>query len=255
MDILIKTPWETRCLRRECFMLNEDFLSVFDIQILSEEIAGIHNKYDKIFISARVPRQYHHIIPAIQKEGFYFIEQTLDPHIALKKSDILKRFNTDPLSFIPSRLRDKNPNVILMNKDDPDLRSQVMECARASFSDDRFHMDPNCPKESADLRFFNWAGDLISDREVVIYIMMIGGDVIGFLAQKQGHIVLDGLLPSYTGKGLGQFLWLESMSNMMTHGLEHAATRISANNAAALNLHARLGFKFKNPASIFHYWG
>jgi hypothetical protein len=68
------------------------------------------------------------------------------------------------------------------------------------------------------------------------------------------------LAPSCTpalemGKGLGKFLWLESLSNMMTHGLEHATTRISANNVAALNLHTRLGFKFKNPASMFHYWG
>jgi ribosomal protein S18 acetylase RimI-like enzyme len=144
---------------------------------------------------------------------------------------------------------------MLMNKNDPVLQSKIMECARESFSDDRFHMDPNCHKELADLRFFNWAKDLIDNPEVEIYIAVLGEDVVGFLAQKQGNLILAGFMSSYTGKGLGEFLWLESLSNMMTHGLEHATTRISANNVAVLNLYARLGFKFRNPAAMFHYWG
>jgi ribosomal protein S18 acetylase RimI-like enzyme len=255
MEILIKAPWETRCLGREGFMLNEDWLPVFDAQTLSGEIARARDEHGNIFISARVSKQRHAIIPAIQREGFYFVEQTLDPHLTFEKSDVLKRFNADPISFVPFRYREKNLRVMVMNKNDPVLQSKIMECARESFSDDRFHMDPTCPKELADLRFFNWAKDLIDDPEVEIYIAVFGEDVVGFLAQKQGHIILDGLLPSYTGKGLGKFLWLESLSNMMTHGLEHATTRISANNVAALNLHTRLGFKFKNPASMFHYWG
>lgn len=255
MEILIKAPWETRCLGREGFMLNEDWLPVFDAQTLSGEIARARDEHGNIFISARVSKQRHAIIPAIQREGFYFVEQTLDPHLTFEKSDVLKRFNADPMSFVPSRYHDKNLRVMLMNKNDPVLQSKIMECARESFSDDRFHMDPTCPKELADLRFFNWAKDLIDNPEVEIYIAVLGEDVVGFLAQKQGNLILAGFMSSYTGKGLGEFLWLESLSNMMTHGLEHATTRISANNVAVLNLYARLGFKFRNPAAMFHYWG
>lgn len=254
METLIKTPWETRCLGREGFMLKEDFLPIFDAQTLSKEIVRARDEHGDIFISARVPRQHHAIIPAIQREGFYFVEQTLDPFLVFQKSEVLKRFIDNPISLVPARYRDRRPRVIIMNKEDPSLPSQVMECARGSFSDDRFHMDPNCPRELADLRFFNWAGDLISDPGVMIYVAMIAEDVVGFLAQKQEHLVLAGFMPNYAGKGLGEFLWLESLSNMMTHGLEHATTRISANNFAVLNLYARLGFKFKNPASMFHYW-
>ncbi|WP_428123965.1 hypothetical protein [Dissulfurimicrobium sp.] len=202
-----------------------------------------------------MPKQYHALIPAIQREGFYFVEQTLDPYLALQKSDVLKRFNADPMSFIPSRHRDKNLRVIAMDKNDAVLQSQVMECARGSFSDDRFHMDPNCPRELADLRFFNWARDLISDPGVMIYIAMIGEDVVGFLAQKQDQLILAGFKQQFARSGLGDFLWLSTLSNMMAHGFDCVNTRISTNNTAVLNLYARLGFKFKNPASMFHYWG
>lgn len=93
MEILIKAPWETRWLGRESFMPNEDWLPVFDAQTLSGEIARARDEHGNIFISVQVSKQRHAIIPAIQREGFYFVEQTLDPHLTFEKSDVLEGFN------------------------------------------------------------------------------------------------------------------------------------------------------------------
>jgi ribosomal protein S18 acetylase RimI-like enzyme len=250
--MLIPAPWETRSIGLQSFLVNKGCYKDFSVDALRTAIKEA--LFDGIFVSARVEKDDYQVIPYIQKAQFYFVEQTLDPQTSLQSNEALKAFVINKSEYVPHRYKLKNPIIKTLNKTDKDACTAVEACAKESFSDDRFHTDPNCPKDVADIRFFNWARDLIDDSGVTIYIMSIEDEIAGFLARKENHMILAGFSRRYIGAGLGQYLWLGAMEAMLADGVNLIDTRISANNVAVMNLYVRLGYKFKNPAAVFHYW-
>lgn len=252
MSVLISAPWETRSIGLQSFLVNKAFYKDFSVEALRNavEVAASSG----IFVSARVEKEDYVVIPGMQQTGFYFVEQTLDPYATLKGNVVLNAFVANKSEYIPSRYRSKSPVVKILDKADKVSCAAVEACAKESFSDDRFHTDPNCPNDIADMRFLNWAKDLIDDSDVIIYMACIEDEIAGFLARKANNMILAGFAKRYIGAGLGQYLWLGSMEAMLADGINSVETRISANNVAVMNLYVRLGYKFKNPAAIFHYW-
>jgi ribosomal protein S18 acetylase RimI-like enzyme len=247
-------PWETRNLCRQSFAIDQEQLPLLTENLLVESLAMIEKQYGEVFVQVRVDKKNYAALPVIQRQGFYFVETTLVPCAVLKKNATLKRFVIDKREFIPSRFRVEDLDLILLNKLAREQRNTVKEIAAESFSDDRFHLDPQCPNALADRRFSFWVDDLLVDAAVAFDLLILAGDCVGFMARKEENLILAGFSRRHVGSGLGDFLWLSVLQRLQTLGLNQCYTLISANNTAVLNLYARLGFKFKDPAVTLHYW-
>ena len=251
---LIPTPWETRNLGLESFSVGDGFLNDPDESGLKEEIKALEDSSGGIFIYARIPKKFYYVNRILERTGFYFIEQTLEPYTAFEKNEVFKTFLRDKDAFVPKRYRPSDLSLLLLDKDDQRLCRKIEDIAAESFSDDRCHLDPNCSKEIADRRFVYWVRDLLADPKARFYLLLHDGDAAGFMALKGTNLILNALSNNYFKSGLGGYLWLSVMKDMYRQSINHAHTLISANNTTALNMYSRLGFKFRNPSVTFHYW-
>jgi len=255
MKLIKPTPWETRNLGVESFVVCPDFYQAPSEQGLLSEIHQATREHAHIFIFARVEKRNHAANAILERIGFNFVEQTLEPYIVLSKSHVLKQFVKNRADFLPKRFTPSDFDNRPLDKVDQNACAQVSRIASQSFSDDRFHLDPKCDHGKADSRFVFWVQDLLADSQTAFNLLCFKDEVIGFMARKAEHLVLAGFSRKHLGSGLGEYLWLSVLADMQAGGRAHAHTLISANNVSVLNLYARLGFKFRNPATTFHYWG
>jgi len=246
--------WETRNLGIKSFAIDDDFIHSPDISALQNEIRRNVHMFDSIFIQARINKADMSVAILLESLGFYFVEMALVPYSVLKKNEALNDFLMDKRKFLPSRYDLDSLTVRLVDKNDSNLRKIVKAIAEESFTDDRFHLDQNCKKEIADRRYLYWVEDMLNDKVTSISLLELSGRAIAFMARKECSLLLAGFSKQYVKSGLGDFLWLSVLEQMLRGGLAQAETMISANNTAVLNLYARIGFKFKAPAATFHYW-
>jgi len=252
--ILTETPWEERNLGIKSFALNESCLPALDQRVLAGELASLQQAYGSLFIFARLPSAHLSLVPCLQQCGFYLVEAALCPVIQLDKSAVLQAFHADAASFIPRRFRCGNINFTTLKHRQDDAVATVSAIAGESFSGDRFHMDFQCRQALADRRFALWIGDLLRNKDVIFDIVEVDGKAAGFMARKENHLIIAGFSKQYVRAGLGDYLWLGSLRCMQQAGLRYAETLVSTNNIPSINLHARLGFKFRNPQYSFHCW-
>lgn len=254
IDLLESISYETRNLGVAAFAPTSDFLENPDSASFELSIQEKLREFGNIFIQARIPKESMKTATILQDLGFYFVETTLVPQTRFSRNLFLKRFIEEPRFFVPSRYTLNQVEVRVVEKQNPNMKQIIEEISKNSFIDDRFHVDPNCPYEIANQRFVNWVRDLYSDREVVFYTLSHKINPIGFMARKGFKLILAGFSKRYRNSGLGDFLWLSVMQDMLNQGLGKASTLISSNNTPVLNLYARLGFQFKHPEATFHYW-
>jgi hypothetical protein len=247
-------PWETRNLGRQSFAIDEDQLPLLTDGLLADRLAKIERQYGKVFVQVRLGKMHYSALPIIQRQGFYFVETALVPYTVLKKNTILDKFINYQAEFIPSRFQLEDLSLTLLDKRDEKQREVVKGIAAESFSDDRFHVDPQCSEAMANRRFSFWVDDLFADTDVVFHLLTYGSVCIGFLARKAENLILAGFAKKHVGSGLGEFLWLSVLQALQSQGFNQSHTMISANNTSVLNLYARLGFKFKDPSVTLHYW-
>lgn len=247
-------PWETRNLGLQSFAVDDEFFGNPDDELLKESLRSAEAQNGKIFAQARVAKNDFAALPVLQRYGFYFAETTLIPFSVFRKNDALSRFMADKSSFAPARYSLDGLGLTIMDRRDLAQCATVKAIAAESFSDDRIHLDANCPKEIADRRFCYWVDDLLADEAVVFYLLEHLGACTGFMARKGEDLILAGFAQRYIKSGLGDFLWLSVLEDMHKQGIAQTHTCISANNTPVLNLYVRLGFKFKDPSVTLHYW-
>lgn len=250
---LTELEYETRNLGIPCYALTSNFLDNANQELLACLLAEKMEQSDKFFVQARVVPEQFSSLTIIEPSGFSFVETTLDPYTFLGKNSALQNFQENPSSFVPKRFNPSNLGFMRMDKNDQSACESVIRIAAESFIKDRFHVDPHCPDQLADKRFVFWVEDLLKG-DTQFELLLYNGEVIGFMARKHQHLVLAGFSRTYSSSGFGDFLWLSVLSHMVSEGLAQAHTRISANNIPVLNLYVRLGFKFREPAAMFHYW-
>lgn len=246
-------PWETRNLGIPAFRLSDAFMENADEETLRECLATQARECKEFFVQARV-RIDASLIRVLEGSGFYFVEATVCPLAILEKNGLLRDFAIDPGSFLPARYALGDVQSVSLDRTDPALCAAVRQIAGESFSDDRFHADHNCERSVADRRFVYWVGDLIGDPGVTFDVMLLKERPIAFMARKVEDLMLAGFARKYAGAGLGDFFWLSVLRQLKEMGLNQARTLISVRNISSLNLHARLGFKFRDPRATFHYW-
>ena len=207
-----------------------------------------------IFVQAKIDQDHWSLTQLIGSAGFYFIEVALTPYLNLRKSPVLDEFDRDPASFLRGRFELGEIDFGPLDREDNSQCQAVREIAGSSFKDDRFHLDPNCDSGTAHRRYQLWVDQMLAEDTNQFYIMTHGNQVMAFMVQRGTRLPLAGFAQSFTRSGLGDFFWLSTLSQMRRQKLSRVSTGISTNNTAILNLYARLGFRFRNPTAVFHYW-
>ncbi len=251
---LVSLSYETRNLGRESFAVSEAFIQTPSREALLRELQAKHAEHGKIFVQARVAKQYLDTVRVLESCGLYFIESVVAPHAVFAKNELLQDFLRDRASHLPRRYSAEDVTVTPLNKPGGSALQNIKEIAAASFIDDRFHLDRHCAPEVAGRRYSYWMADLSQDAATMFYLLDYRRQTIAFLAAKAENLLIGGFLPQYASSGLGEFLWLAAMEHMQTAGYTHATTLVSVNNTPSLNLHSRLGYRFKNPSTTLHYW-
>jgi len=249
---LYEVPWEKRALGISSFQV--DFNKAIDMGFLKEEINQNSQLYGKIFIQAFVSFDDYKIIPDLNAFGFYYVETRVTPYFLLEKDRISKLLCSVSPKLLSNKLICDDIEFFEADKSDSNIQTAIKKIAVEAFTKDRFHLDPMCRNDLANLRFVNWLDDIISDVETSIYVVSIKGKVGGFLAIKNDRMLLIAIGNKYRNNGLGRFLWSSVIRELFVKGIKIVETTVSTSNTESLNLHASLGFKFKRPIFIFHYW-
>ena len=252
-EALVPLPWETRNLGIEAFALNGDIANRADAAAVRSCLDRKAREIGRFFVQARI-KMDSRSSRALEQSGFYFVEATLSPVAVFRENDTLTRMLANPAGALLSRHRAADVQVIKLAGDDGASRAAVEEIAAESFIDDRFHVDHNCPSGVADRRYVYWVKDLLEDPAVSFDVLSLNRQPVAFLARRGEQLLIGGFARRYAGAGLGDFLWLQVLRQMKAEGLTRARTLVSVRNFPSLNLHARLGFKFRDPSATFHYW-
>jgi len=251
---LRETPWETRNLGTPSYALANGFPGAPDFSALEREMRELVARHGRLFVVARLPKARLGLIPRLQQLGFYLVECTLVPTMALHKNPVLLDFERDPAAFIPDRYRRDDLEFTTLSTVTPEWTETLTAMARAAFSGDRFHVDHRCPPEIADRRFAFWMDDLMADEEVKFDILRLKGKPIAFFARKADHQIVSGFAPDRAASGLGEFFWLSTCVAVKAEGHASVHSLISCNNLPSVNLCARCGYRFKETGYTFHFW-
>lgn len=251
---LRETPWETRNLGLPAYALADGFRDGSGLPALERELAALAARHGRLFCTARVPRERLALIPDLQRLGFYVVECTLAPHMALLKNPVLLAFERDPAPFIPERYRREDLAFVAAAPRAPELAERLQALARSAFSGDRFHADHRCPPEIADRRFAFWMDDLLADPAVKIDLLRLKGEPIAFFARKGAHQIVSGFAAERAASGLGEFFWLSTCAAVKAEGHTFVHSLVSCNNLPSVNLCARCGYRFKETGYTLHLW-
>jgi len=254
IHIFTETPWEDRNLSIKSFALHEACLANLKQSTLANELDRLQHEFGKFFVFARLSKTHLNRSLLLQQSGFYLVEGTVCPVIQFNKSLQIQAFDKDRSAFIPARLNGAELNFTTLQHRQNKTVKTITAIAKESFSNDRFHEDFQCPETVANRRFELWIADLLDNKEVTFDIVEVHGETAGFMARKMNDLIIAGFSKKYVRAGLGDYLWLGSLQRMQRDGLRYAQTLVSTNNIPSLNLHARLGFKFRNPQYSFHRW-
>lgn len=253
-ECLVSIPWEMRNLGLQSFEVADGFMHKPNESVLRAALKKKVEEHGQIFVQARVSWDAGPAITALERNSFYFVETVLVPYTNLKTNKVLTHFIGNRDAFVPDEPDRYEWKVVGVDKTDAPVFQRIKDIAFESFVDDRFHRDWQCDKETANRRFSYWVDDLLADDEVTFYVITHHGRSEGFMTRKCDNLILGGLSRQSVGKGIGKFFWLSVLEDMFNKGFSDVHTLISVNNIAVLNLYARLGFKFRDPAVTLHYW-
>ena len=176
----------------------------------------------------------------LQERGFRFIELNYRPELRNLQS---KSFATDSIEIAEA------------NPADHDL---LVEMAQQVFQHGRFHQDPRLGSDLGNRRYGVWMHNSFSHPGQFIYKCMLNGEIVAFFvveypAEGLSHWALIGLAPGCSGQGLGTRAWQSMMRFQKHNGIQVITTSISSHNTAVLNLYVKLGFRFPEPMTSYHW--
>ena len=232
-------PFESTCFQNRTVEILEwevdDFPSLFSLFMCEKGF-----KHDDL-IYLRLPANNIVGIRQAEAAGFYYIECSIIPFIRLRNWDQAKfeRF-IKPTESVTS-----------------DTISDVEEIAHSTFRSGRFNLDPHIGNDRADLRYLAWLRNAYENGED-IRILRHHDQVAGFsLLRFEGDRVVYRLACNrldLKSTGLGMMLFASTMAYCKDQGIKHIDGGISMANLPVLNTMASLGFSFKDPTVVLHYY-
>lgn len=167
---------------------------------------------------------------ALHQHGFYYCDTLIEPCC---RADDLIRFEHEKIAL------DRSPDLDLL-----------LPMCRGTFTHGRFHRDFHLDQARADERYAHWLTQLHKDNGV--FGLRYEDQVVGFIGCAGNRLVLHALAERWRGRGLAKYFWSSLCDRMFAEGAKEISSSISATNLAALNLYARLGFKFRSPVDVYH---
>lgn len=143
----------------------------------------------------------------------------------------------------------------------PEDEAAVVALARDCFTLDRFHLDPEVPKQSADRLKGEWVRNFFrGERGAAMAVAETGAqkdEVAGFLLflRTGDALVIDlvAVAPAHRGKGLAEAMTALGEARFPEAGVLRVGTQIG--NAGAIRLYQKLGFRLCGSHYVFHYHG
>lgn len=200
---------------------------------------AIREKYDHLFV--RVNTQDTETLFALLKCGFYI-------------TDCLVTFSLDLQGYIPRSVKEV---TIYERIDDEKKVSQIKEISKSSFKYDRFHSDPNLPKEKSDELNSVWAENDVRGRSLVTLLKERGNSILGFVTinKKDDHhayIDLIAVRENCRGQGIGSALVDASLNWLKEQGFKTVTVGTQIANVPAIRLYERRGFLLTHSQYSFH---
>lgn len=176
---------------------------------------------------------------ALEEVGFRFVEMVHEPRLDL----------TDRVAA-PRRM-------IQVGEALQDELGSIEEIAYSAFTTGRFLLDWRLPPDLSRRRYAAWVRRSFDDPAHVVLKADVDGELVGFFIVERrpdGSVYwhLTAIAPRWQGKGMGMSLWRTMLLRHQADGATSVSTTISGHNPPALNLYARLGFKFGAAQMTFH---
>jgi len=217
MNNIQPMPWDSAVFGMDCFeIIRADSATLSH----AAETAGHYTVKVDPLADKQLLHQY----------GFYYTDTLIEPACARGKW----RPEPDPLASV-------DHSVAL---------DALLPMCEHSFLHGRFHRDFKLPPTLADARYKQWLGQLYSAKHVLG--LRYAGQLAGFMACNNGHLLLHTIDSSHRGRGLAKGLWIAAICELFNTGHTEVRSSISAGNMPVLNLYASLGFRFEHPVDIYH---
>jgi len=191
-------------------------------------------------IACRLPHDKLRESMFLEEQGFRFVEMLYPAELAVQ----------EPKETTWNRLEAR-----LAEGDD---LNDVLAVAGTVFRTERYYCDPRLNPEASDNRYCNWVKSTVGHHSQQLYVVKDGPEIVAFfvtemMADACWYWHLNAVSPAYQGKGVG----FAAAQKMIGIAIEKKARRIqtafTARNHRALNLNARIGYRFLPPLMTFHW--
>lgn len=128
--------------------------------------------------------------------------------------------------------------------------NDLVDVSNGAYRHGRFHRDFNIGREKADNRYDRWLSQLYD--EGCVWGLLYDGNLAGFIAYKNNHVLLQAMKKEYQGRGLSKYFWTRACRTLFDKDNEEVTTSISACNLVMANLVTSLGFRFGDAVDVYH---
>lgn len=234
LELSVK-PWETGLFARQVFSLAwPPDAGDRDAAGWSEalrEVEDILTPLAPVMISSRVGTLATDALEAMQNSGFRLMEcyLTLSHDLAdeVAAGGEIRVFREDDLA-------------------------RLTAIAGTSFALDRFHLDPELPRELADRSRVEWVANGCRGRSEAVYVSGPPGEASGFVlctssrtenGEGTGRLDLMGVDPAQRRRGLGRALTRAFLAHCRRSGYARGLVGTQAHNTASLRTYEAEGFR------------
>lgn len=193
-------------------------------------------------VSCRLPHARLDISMLLEQHGFRFIEMVLHP--------VLRQVGQYSVA---------ETGLQVEAAADSDLPA-LIDIAQRAFGFERYHADPRIDSRLADARYGRWVRNSVGHARQLLLKICEAERIVGMFVVEQGphqsaYWHLTAVHPDCQGQGLGHKIWMAVIGHHQAQGIDRIRTTIAARNARALNLYAKLDFRFDEPEMTFHWLG
>ncbi|MFH1478103.1 MAG: GNAT family N-acetyltransferase [Verrucomicrobiota bacterium] len=198
-----------------------------------------------VLVVAKIAPDAVAVAAALAQHGFYPVETMLEFELLLARlTPVIKRTSAH----------------MQLRMATPDDLAPVRSIAQSAFTADRFHLDPNVPRNKADWRYAHWIENSFRAGDPVFVLEDTAqSEVIGFVqaratAPQTMDITLGAVRKHLQNSGAGVLMYQELFLALRARDFKRAVTRVSINNLRGIKLTLRLGFIVRAAVVALHWF-
>jgi ribosomal protein S18 acetylase RimI-like enzyme len=126
--------------------------------------------------------------------------------------------------------------------------SSILRIINTTFTTDRYHLDPQIPRQKSNKRYENWFLNALNNEKYTTFIYQNkkNNEIYGFLMVKEEeggiYLGLGGVNENYKGYGIYTNLLTDYLNYAYSIGQKKFQTYISSHNIAVFNIYIYFGF-------------